>query len=140
MISSWISGEVYLCLLLVLHCSYMFGKYWVSLCLYIQNCHNISWLQSMTVYTAIFYFLNFQQYMLVLHYLGLFKFWEFVNYRFIFRIFGCDLKENIWTYNSYINRYPFFISLYKTLHRKRMDADQHCGVLVKAYNIFKMQS
>ena len=43
------------------------------------------------------------------------------------------------TYNSYINRYPFFISLYKTLHIKRMDADQHCGVLVKTYNIFKMQ-
>ena len=47
-------------------------------------------------------------------------------------------EKKIRTYNSYLNRYPFFISLYKTLHRKRMDA-QHCGVLVKIYNIFKMQ-
>jgi len=83
-----------LTLLLVLHCSYMFGKYCVTLCLWIQNCHKITWLQSMTVYTAIFCFLNFQQYMLVFDYLGLFKFWEFVNDRFIFRIFGCDWKEN----------------------------------------------
>jgi hypothetical protein len=33
------------------------------------------------------------------------------------------------------DRYPFFISLYKMLHRKGMDA-HHCGVLVKTYNIF----
>jgi hypothetical protein len=72
-------------------------------------------------------FLNFQQ--------------EFVNYWFIYRIFGCDWKT-IRTYCdttvTLTGRYPFFISLYKTLHRKRMDA-QHCGVLVKTYNIFKMQ-
>jgi hypothetical protein len=48
----------------------------------------------MTVYTAIFCFLDFQQYMLVFLYLDLFKFWEFVNYQFIYRIFGCDRKEN----------------------------------------------
>ena len=44
----------------------------------------------------------------------------------------CDTTVTLTT------RYPFFMSLYKTLHRKRMDA-QHCGVLVKTYNIFKMQ-
>jgi hypothetical protein len=32
----------------------------------------------------------------------------------------------------------FFISLYTNIYRKRMDA-QHCGVLVKTYNIIKMQ-
>ena len=58
----------------------------------------------MTAYTAIF---CFQQYMFVFHCLGLFKFWEFVNYWFIYRIFGCYRKENkdiLW-YNSYINSY-----------------------------------
>ena len=97
-----IRGSIFL---QVLHCSYLFAKYWATLCLWIQNCHTITWLQSMTAFTAIFYFLNFQQYMLVFHYLGLFKFWEFVNYRFIYRIFGCDRNENkdiLW-YNSYIN-------------------------------------
>ena len=46
MTSSWISGEVYFSLLLVLHYSYMISKYWVTLCLWIQNCHKITWLQS----------------------------------------------------------------------------------------------
>jgi hypothetical protein len=46
MISSWISGEEYFSLLLVLHYSYMISKYWVTLCLWIQNCHKITWLQS----------------------------------------------------------------------------------------------
>ena len=121
----------------------MLGKYWVTLCLWIQNYHKITWFLSMTAYTAIFCFLNFQQCMLVLHYLGLFKFWEFANYWFIYRIFGCDRKK-IRTYCdttvTLTDRYPFFISLYnyKTLHRKGIDA-QHCGVLVKTYNIFKMQ-
>jgi hypothetical protein len=92
MISSWISGETYFSLLLVFHCNYMFGKYWVTQYLWIQNCHQMTWLQSTTAYTIIFCFHNSQQYMLVFHYLGLFKFWEFVNYRFIFRIFGCEWK------------------------------------------------
>jgi hypothetical protein len=43
MISSWISGKVYFSLLLVLHYSYMISKYWVTLCLWIQNCHKITW-------------------------------------------------------------------------------------------------
>jgi hypothetical protein len=37
-------------------------------------------------------------------------------------------EKKIGTYNSYINRYPFFINLCKTLHRKRMDADSDDGV------------
>jgi hypothetical protein len=52
-----------------------------------------------------------------------------------------DVNENkIRTYNSYINRYPFFINLYKTLHRKRMNASQHCGVLVKPITFLKCKS
>jgi hypothetical protein len=107
MISSWISGELYFSLLLLLQCSYMFDKYWVTMCLWIHNYHKITWLQNMTAYIAILCFLNFQQYMLVFHYLGLFKFWEFINYWYIYRIFGCDRKENkdIMWYNSYINSY-----------------------------------
>jgi hypothetical protein len=46
------------------------------------------------------------------------------------------LAEHIAT--TLTDRYPFFISLYKILHRKRMDA-QHCGVLLKTYDIFKMR-
>ena len=72
MISSWISGEAYFSLLLVFHCNYMFGKYWVTMCLWIQNCHQMTWLQSTTAYTVIFGFHNSQQCMLVFHYLGLF--------------------------------------------------------------------
>ena len=90
MISSWISGKIYFCLLLVLHCSYMFSKYWVTLCLWIHNCHQITLLQSMTLQYFVFLIFN----MSVFHYLDLFKFWEFVNYQFIYRIFGCDRKEN----------------------------------------------
>ena len=38
------------------------------------NCHEITQLQNMTAYTAILCFLNFQQYLFVFHYLGLFEF------------------------------------------------------------------
>jgi hypothetical protein len=132
-----IRGSIFL-LLLVLHCSYIFGKYWVTLCLWIQNCHRITWLQSMmtTASTAIFWFLIFNNACLF------FFIWVFLNSESL-QIIGSsteylDVTDKKRTYTSYINIYLFFISLYKTLHIKRID-DQHCGVLVKTHNIFKLQ-
>jgi hypothetical protein len=93
----------------------------------------------MTAYTAIFCSLIVNNTCLF------FIIWVFLNseslYIIGYRIFGCDRKENkdiCDTTVTLTTRYPFFISLCKTLHRKRMDAE-HCGVLVKTYNIFKMQ-
>jgi hypothetical protein len=74
-----------------------------------------AWQHTLQYFVSLIF--NNSQYLFVFHYLGLFKFWEFVNYWFIYRIFGCDRKK-IRTYCdttvTLTDRYPFFTSLYKS--------------------------